>query len=190
MGWNRDRTLWTLAALTGVAAGAWLWRSAIGRRPTRESPTAAVEGNSALRVARALDDDIELAAFDLVVNRISDGVIELIGAVGDTEQRQRAIALAHAVDGVHTVVNRLVLEGEEARLRANRTRNADRRLQHTGMGVGMGTRRQSPDTDPDRPSDRQRRVERALEVGNMEATPPAPGAPDVADSGVAEEPPS
>ena len=44
------------------------------------------------------------------------------------------------------------------------------------MGVGMGTRRQSPSTDPDRPSDKQKILDRELDVGNIQDAPE--GGPD------------
>ncbi|MDX1673461.1 MAG: BON domain-containing protein [Longimicrobiales bacterium] len=160
-----DRTLWILAAAAGAAAGLWLWRRRTGEET---APAAAVEGDGALAVARAYREDIELAAFDLAVNRISHGVIEITGAVERPDQRERAVAMAHSTEGIHTVVNRIVLDGEEARLEEAAARHADDPIRHTGMGVGMGTRRQSPDTDPDRPSDRQKLVERELEVRNLE----------------------
>lgn len=164
---NEDRRLWALVGLTaGVAAGIWLWTR--GREWGGQPAAVGGEVDAGLQVARAFDQDIELAARDLGVTRISDGVIEVTGVVADRDQRQRAVAMAHNAPGVHTVVNRLVLEDEERRAEENRARHRDTPIQHTGMGVGMGTRRQSPDTDPDRPSDRQKLVDRELDVSNQE----------------------
>jgi hypothetical protein len=91
--------------------------------------------------------------------------------------------MAHNVAGIHTVVNRIVLEADEARLEEHRSRGTGGppSRQHYGMGVGMGTRRQSPATDPDRPSDRQELVDRELDVDRMEegsATSRGPGPED------------
>ena len=167
---DQQRTLWTLMGITaGVAAGIWLWRRGAERWEKAPDEPVLVEADAAVRVARALDRDIELASRRLRVDRISDGVIEISGAVADREQQDRAVAMAHNEPGIHTVVNRLVVETEEQRLAERRDRAGEHTVRHTGMGVGMGTRRQSPDTDPDRPSDRQKMVERELEVRNLEA---------------------
>lgn len=165
---DRARTLWKLAGLAaGVAAGWWLWR-----RGTTEAGGEVRRwtgpGDPAFRIQGAFDRDPELAT-RLRVHAISDGVVEITGGVAEREQRDRAVAMAHSTPGVHTVVNRIVVEPEEARLAENRARQEDGSAsrQHYGMGVGMGTRRQSPDTDPERPSDRQKLVERELDVDRM-----------------------
>lgn len=165
---DQNRTVWALLGLAaGVITGIWLWRRGGERTADLEW---AGGGDAATRIARALAGDPELAGRGLEVEAISDGVVELRGAVPGREQREQAVAMAHNTPGVHTVVNRLVLESEEARLDANQSRRAARgpRLHHTGMGVGMGTRRQSPDTDPDRPSDRPKLVDRELDVDRVE----------------------
>ena len=167
MNGDRDRRLWMVVGLTaGVAAGIWLWRRGVGRHGEPEAVGG--ESDAGLQVARSFDNDLELAARGLGVTQISEGVIEITGVVADREQRQRAVAMAHNTPGVHTVVNRLVLEDEERRVEESRARHRDTPIQHTGMGVGMGTRRQSPDTDPDRPSDRQKLVDRELDVSKLE----------------------
>lgn len=156
-----------LGLVVGAATGLWLWRRDTARTEVLEWTE---EGDAAARISGALARDAELAERGLEVAAISDGVVELGGVVADREQRERAVAVAHNTPGVHTVVNRLVLESEEARLDENRSRREARgpRLHHSGMGVGMGTRRQSPDTDPDRPSDRQKLVDRELDVDRVE----------------------
>lgn len=171
---DRSRTLWTLLGVTaGVATGIWLWQRGAERASRATEPLSEMkgEGDAAERVAYALADDMELGERDLSVDGISDGVVEITGVVADRDQRERVVAMAHNTTGVHTVVNRLVLEDEEARLEETRARTEETPIQHSGMGVGMGTRRQSPDTDPDRPSDRQKMVDRELEAENMEAEP-------------------
>jgi hypothetical protein len=55
------------------------------------------------------------------------------------------------------------------------------------MGAGMGTRRQSPSTDPDRPSDKQKMIERELEVANVEDTPEGGPNPISGDEAVESE---
>lgn len=178
---NHKRQLWTLLGLTaGAAVGVWLWRRGTERTAPLELATEPVqEGTAADRLARALAHDQELSEYDLAVDAISDGVVELTGVVDAAAQRERAVAMAHATGDVHTVVNRLVLRAEEARFEENRARREEMGgLQHSGMGVGMGTRRQSPDTDPDRPSDRQKLVDRELEPENMETAPVEETGPD------------
>ena len=168
---DRNRTIWTVVALTaGAAAGFWLWRRGTERAGAGAGvdPEPRAEADIAARVEHALRDDIALASRDVRVKRVSDGVVELTGRVADGDQSERAVATAQAVDDVHTVVNRLTVAGEEARREAARKKHADTPIRHTGMGVGMGTRRQSPETDPDRPSDRQKLVDRELDVDRME----------------------
>lgn len=181
---DRNRTLWMLAGLTaGVVTGLWLWRRGTERESEEGRPGA---GTAASRIADTLARDPELAGRGLRVDGIGEGIVELSGTVSDRDQRERAVALAHGTPGVHTVVNRLVLEPEESRLEENRARHEAEgpALHHDGMGVGMGTRRQSPDTDPDRPSDRQKLVDRELEPERFEAEvdtgspePAGPGEP-------------
>lgn len=92
------------------------------------------------------------------VKQAATGVVELRGEV-ETQEEARAIRRAvEGVEGVRTVVDRLDRAADEKRFRENqeRLRQGDPRLteaQWTGKGVGMGKRRQSPDTDPSRPSD-------------------------------------
>ena len=187
-----NRKLWTLLGLTaGAAVGVWLWARGEERSREAAAPRERVplEGDAEARLARAIANDLELAGYGLEVRGISEGVLELTGELAESEQRERVVAMAHAIDGVHTVVNRIVLHDEEARAEAARTREGTGGLHHTGMGVGMGTRRQSPDTDPDRPSDRQKLVDRELTVDRMEGDTVAqePG-PEEAGAGEAREP--
>lgn len=173
---GRARHLFRLAGLVaGVGVGLWLWRRGVrtGARPREWTGP----GDAAHRIQHALDTDPELQG-RLRVHGISEGVVELTGRAPRREQRDRAVAMAHNVAGVHTVVNRVVLEAEQARLAGNRARRSGgpSNRQHYGMGVGMGTRRQSPETDPDRPSDRQELVDRELDVDRVQEGPPASGA--------------
>jgi hypothetical protein len=127
------------------------------------------------------------------VDAVSEGVIELGGVVRDRTEAERAIGIAHGITGVYTVVNRLRIDEEEAHQDATSRRWIEgdpslRERHHYGMGVGMGTRRQSPSTDPDRPSDKQRLLERELDVANVEddtesIVPPRP-VPDEGDGEV------
>lgn len=180
---DRARTLWKLAGLAaGAAVGWWVWRR--GRDQGGDVRRWTGPGDPAFRIQAAFDRDPELGTH-LRVHAISDGVVEIDGGVAEQDQRDRAVAIAHNAPGVHTVVNRIVVEPEEARLAEIRARHEDgpANRQHYGMGVGMGTRRQSPDTDPDRPSDRQKLVERELDVARMqdEVATPAEDGPEAED---------
>lgn len=169
---GKQALLTALGVTAGVATGIWLWsRREPGGQP---EPTgwSRPHGTGA-DVAEALRSDGALSHRSIEVDSIADGVIELTGAVESREEAERAVSLAQGTQGVFTVVNRLVVEAEEAhREETRRRREAGApELQgsgHTGMGVGMGTRRQSPDTDPDRPSDKQKILDRQLNVQNVE----------------------
>jgi hypothetical protein len=172
------QTLWTaLGVSAGVMAGVWLWRrqqrGAYEREPGQDWAPPADAGG---RVAAALRADAELASHAIEVQAISDGVVELGGRVATRDDAGRAVRIAQETDGVFTVVNRLAVASEEEQREETLRRREDGAPElhergHTGMGVGMGTRRQSPDTDPDRPSDRQKILDRQLDVGNVEDAP-------------------
>lgn len=180
------QALWTAIGVSaGVAAGVWLWRRqqpAPARGPYDESAPSGWKRprGAGAGVADALQRDRSLRNRAIEVDSISDGVIELTGHVRTRAEAQRAVELAQSTTGVYTVVNRLTLDEEESHrrdIRRRRSEGAPELLerQHYGMGVGMGTRRQSPDTDPDRPSDKQRILERELEVANIGDSPAGDG---------------
>lgn len=181
------QALWTaLGVSAGVATGVWLWRR--GQEPAEKAPVrGAPEGwarpeGSGAAVAEALQRDRTLRNRSIEVESISEGVIELAGHVAAREEAHRAVEIAQGTSGVYTVVNRLTLDDEESHRAETRQRRAEgapelQERQHYGMGVGMGTRRQSPDTDPDRPSDKQKILERELDVANVEDTPEGGPAP-------------
>lgn len=170
------QTVWTVLGLTaGVATGVWLWRRRSAREQPRRGEWAPPRGAGG-EVAEALRRDRTLARRSIEADAIADGVVELTGRVGSREEARRAVRLAQGAGGVYTVVNRLVIEDEENHREETRRRREEGAPElndrgHSGMGVGMGTRRQSPDTDPDRPSDKQKMLDRELEVGNVEDTP-------------------
>jgi hypothetical protein len=111
--------------------------------------------------------DSTLSERGVDVGAISQGIIELSGSVWSDEEAERAVRLANAVPGVRTVVNRLEVEretgGRNARLRleeeGGNVTSIQRETSRTG---GMGTRRQSRTTDPDRPDDSQHMEQRSL----------------------------
>jgi hypothetical protein len=148
-------------------------RSAVRRiEPGRLRRMAREQGEFAELEDAVLDSffaDSILSERGVDVGAISHGIIELSGSVWSEEEADRAVRLANAVPGVRTVVNRLEIENESRpRLTSRRdvNGNADgnvtsiqREVSRTG---GMGTRRQSPLTDPDRNDDSQRMEQRAL----------------------------
>lgn len=109
----------------------------------------------------------------LRVSALTPGIVELSGTVEREEDAHRAVGLAQDAEGVHTVVNRLEVTGERSRLSRNRDRYeaGDPELTENhwyGQRVGMGRRRQSPATDPDRPDDKVPMIERALSASAAE----------------------
>jgi BON domain len=101
------------------------------------------------------------------VGAISRGIVELSGAVRTADEAERAVRLARRVDGVETVVNRMEVEDELSRRRGREGEPAsgEERMpgEWTGREVGMGRRRQGPETEPNRADDSQHQREMALE---------------------------
>ena len=151
----------------GVAGGFWLWRkkASTGEAGRRWGQPR----GSAQEVAEALRKDGKLGRRAIEVDAVAEGVVELTGTVRERSEAERAVGIAQRTTGVYTVVNRLVVDMEESKRAEAKRRWSEgapdlRERHHYGMGVGMGTRRQSPDTDPDRPSDKQGMIERELDV--------------------------
>jgi hypothetical protein len=119
---DEDGKLRTLLGLTaGLAMGVWVWRRRTERErrvagpapmPDLRVPVDTVD--PAVRLARALDHDLELAPHGLGVQGLSDGVIEITGVVDRPEQRARVVAMAHNIAGIDTVVNRVRLADDPA----------------------------------------------------------------------------
>lgn len=128
-----------------------------------------------------LGDDQRIGHRAIEVAAVGDGIIELTGDVENIEEAHHAVDVAQSVDGVHTVINRLTLDEPERHMAETRDRffAGDAALSETqweGMGVGMGQRRQSDATDPDRRDDHVQAVSRALEPDAPDAyTEPEPG---------------
>lgn len=182
------RLMYTLGALGGVAIGTLLLRAfGVGRdeeeqeggtatrkraparfrparlrRPPREQG-ALVALEDAVLEAFLGDDALSECGID--VGAISPGIVELSGSVWTREQAQRAVSVAQGVHGVETVVNRMEIEHERERLHP---RDSDEGMamsgaEWTGNQVGMGSRRQGRDTDPDRTDDSHHQLEDAIE---------------------------
>jgi hypothetical protein len=163
---------------TGVAAGMWLWRRRAGQ--PLAPPSWTEPRGSAQDVASAIGSDSALSRRRIEVDTIAEGVVELTGSVRDREEADRAVGLAQRTTGVYTVVNRLRIEAEESQREATRRRWKEgapelRERHHYGMGVGMGPSRHSSATDPDRPNDKPRILDRELDVANVaDEVEPAP----------------
>lgn len=161
-----------VALAAGVAAGAvaavyFGWREVRHRRfreQLQHTPFAALEEAT----VDALRGDERAGERAIDVAALGDGIIELTGTVATEDESKRAVEVAQAVDGVHTVVNRLSVGAVEQHLVQTRRRfqDGDASLNEThwyGIRVGMGRRRQGVSTDPDRRDDRVDRVTRVLD---------------------------
>ena len=157
----------TVVGLVGTAAALWYAR----RRDLRAHPD--LERSDLEREVRAaLRQDEKLSRRGVLVTELGTGVVELAGMVDSSEEMAGAVAAAQRVTGVNTVVNRLAVRDEESRLADTRERfqAGDAALTEThwtGLHIGMGRRRQSPLTDPDRRDDHARMKDRELQVNRV-----------------------
>ena len=156
----------TIAAAIAVGAGlavvggllAWrLWRRAGRGRVSDELEERLVQSEE--DVVERLRADERLAGQPIEVAALASGIIELSGAVETRRDSELAVALARRAADVRTVLNRLdVLEemdrAEQARRQDMGPGSARGETRWLGMGVGMGRRRQSRQTDPGRRDDR------------------------------------
>ena len=157
----------TVVGVAGTAAALWYARRRDGRaHPDLERSDLEREVRAALR------EDEHLSRRGVLVTEIGSGVVELAGMVESGDEMTRAVAATQRVHGVTTVVNRLAVREEESRLAGTRERfqSGDSALTEThwnGLGIGMGRRRQSPATDPDRRDDHARMKDRELQVSRV-----------------------
>lgn len=189
--------MYTLGAIGGLAIGALVLRG-LGLKPAVEAeqhhetelppeprrqpaqfrPVGVRRAPRDQEALMALEDavldaflqDEWLSECGIDVGAISRGIVELSGSVWTREEAQRAMSVAHAVDGVETVVNRMEIEDERARLhpREDSDDSDDEGFEMsgaewTGNQSGMGRRRQGSDTEPGRPDDSQFQREEAIE---------------------------
>jgi hypothetical protein len=180
-----------IGALAGLAAGVVLSRILPDSGPAtmdlRERARSAVRRLRPARLQRLGFEQLELdrledavlegfLADDVLRERgvdigaISVGIIELSGAVTSQQEVQRAVALANAIPGVRTVVNRLRIETASAagRRKLDEDDRSATFAHQEGRVGGMGRRRQSPTTDPDRPDDSQKLREEALAAADRD----------------------
>jgi BON domain len=113
-----------------------------------------------------LDDEV-LGERGIDVGCISQGIVELSGSVYTRAEATHAMAVAQRVQGVSTVVNRMEIEDERARVHPRDDSDQEgfemSGAEWTGNQSGMGSRRQGRETDPDRPDDSHQQREEALE---------------------------
>lgn len=108
----------TLGAICGVVLAEWL--APRRRRPAGEGRPSArrrdkrlSSGATASRVRRAILDDPRLADVAISVLGIAPGVVEIAGWVEDRATRTHLARLARSVSGVETLVNSILVRGED-----------------------------------------------------------------------------
>jgi hypothetical protein len=202
--WKKDAVSFGIGAVGGLAFGMVISRALGGRLELgKELRERARTVGSRLRPGRLrrlafeqaeLDrledavlngflDDAILRERGIDIGAISHGIIELSGSVWTDEEAQRAVAVANRIPGVRTVVNRLGLEdADRAATRRRRLDAEDRNAtfaHQEGRVGGMGRRRQSTATEPDRPDDSQKLREEALAAADRD---------QLADEGITRRP--
>ena len=163
---RRSRSPETIAAAIAVGAGlvvvggllAWrLYRRAGRGRVGEELEERLVQSEE--DVVERLRADKRLAGQPIEVAALATGIIELSGAVETRRDSELAVALARRAADVRTVLNRLDVLDEMDRVEQARRQDmgpgsARGETHWLGVGVGMGRRRQSRQTDPGRRDDR------------------------------------
>ena len=120
-----------------------------------------------------LDDEL-LSMRGIDVGVVSRGIVELSGSVWTRDEARHAVAVAQAVPGVGTVINRMEIEDERERLhpRADYGDDFDEdeemSTEWTGNRSGMGSRRQGRETDPARSDDSHSHREFAIEKADRD----------------------
>ncbi len=119
--------LWTTFGVgAGLVAGFALSEWVGGVNPVRfrraaqrlgqTAPVRHTTAGSARAVETALGAEPRLAGCTLEVVPISRGSVELRGWVGDRAARTLAARVARAVDGIDTVINSILVRGEDDRV--------------------------------------------------------------------------
>lgn len=151
-----------LGATAGVAAAIGIFIARRSRRPGLDE-----EREDTERTVRAELEGAGEDYSDVRVTALAPGIVELTGSVETDALSRDAASRVQSVEGVRTVVNRLSVGEEEARLadtRERRESGAPELQEHQwyGQRVGTGRRRQSAGTDPDRADDKVPMVSRDL----------------------------
>ena len=125
-----------------------------------DSEASALERN----VLEAFRNDPILADRAVDISATNHEIVELGGWVHSEEEAEHAVVIARGIPGVTTVVNRLSVGEEEARLAdaARRRDEGDPALTEShweGQRVGTGRRRQGNSGEPDRHADPKPKLE-------------------------------
>lgn len=159
-----------LAGIVGLAAGgAAAGGTFLIRRRMRGRSAEPGYDRLEIDVVDALCADEIAGSCAIDVAALGPGLVELTGRVPDQDAAGRAAAVAQRVAGVHTVVNRLVVERVEQQLEETRRRYGAgdpelRARRWDGVSSGMGARRQGAETDPDQGDDSQVAIEDAARM--------------------------
>jgi BON domain-containing protein len=114
-------------------------------------------------VIDALRHDAMMHGRGIDVAAIAPGIIELSGSVDSEIEAHHAVTVARTVRGVSTVLNRLdVREGHRLRGRQPSGTAAGTASRWYGMNSGMGSRRQSLETEPAQRDDKATMIDQAL----------------------------
>ena len=119
--------LWTtLGVGTGLVAGFALteWTGGVNRPRMRRAahrlgqtaPVRLTPAASARAVDAALRSEARLAGFSIEVVPVSRGTVELRGWVTNRKARTLAARVACAVSGIDTVINSILVRGEDDRI--------------------------------------------------------------------------
>ena len=128
--------LWTVLGIgTGVVAGfamsEWVGgvnRVRVGRAARRlrtPAPARLTMAATARAVAVAIQDDPKLAAVGLEALPVARGVVELRGWVPSRALRTLACRTALAVEGIESVINSILVRGEDDQSSPGHTQAAD-----------------------------------------------------------------
>ncbi|HUF30262.1 MAG TPA: BON domain-containing protein [Gemmatimonadaceae bacterium] len=115
-------------------------------------------------VLEAFKNDPILAERAVDISATNHEIVELGGWVHSEEEAEHAVVIARGIPGVTTVVNRLSIGEEEARLADAARRRTEGDPAHTeghweGQRVGTGRRRQGNSAEPDRHADPKPKLE-------------------------------
>ena len=119
--------LWTTVGVgTGLLAGFALseWMGGVSRprmqrvarRLSQAAPVRLTPAGSARAVDAVLHAEPRLASFSIEVVAVSRGTVELRGWVTDRASRTLAARVACAVAGIDTVINSILVRGEDDRV--------------------------------------------------------------------------
>jgi hypothetical protein len=156
--------LLALAAVGAASAAAFGLVQVVRSRRQAASPQGDLDRLEGVAVD-VLRQDTVTGACAIDVAALAPGILELTGTVPTHEAGQRAARLLHTVAGVKTVINRVDVEGATRPAGPQRWGGSGSAGgEWTGMRVGMGRRRQSPETDPDQRDDSAKLLDRSLQV--------------------------